>query len=64
MVANPGGAVTPVDVWIDAKEGEFAGLSKTGRPKVKSIGSSTLAYRPGWHCSEYPIATQFNRSFF
>lgn len=63
MVANKGGSDTPVGVWLDAEEGEFAGLSKTGRPKVKSTGSSPLAYRPGWHCAEYPIATQFDRSF-
>lgn len=62
MVANVGGEATPVGVWIDAEEGEFAGLSKTGRPKVKSVGGGTLAYRPGWHLGELPIAKQFYRT--
>lgn len=62
MVANPGGAHTPVGVWLEADEGEFAGLSKTGRPQVKAIGSGTLAYRPGWHLGDLPIATQFYRT--
>ena len=43
MVANAGGQDTPIGVWLDAEEGEFAGLSKTGRPQVKSTQSSTLA---------------------
>lgn len=63
MVANPGGADTPVGVWLDAEEGEFAGLSKTGRKKVKSTGSGDLAYRPGWHLGDVPRAKQFDRSF-
>lgn len=63
MVANAGGADTPVGVWLDAEEGEFAGLSKTGRPQVKSTGSGSLSYRPGWHMSDTPIAKQFDRSF-
>lgn len=45
-------ANTPVemDKWIDAKEGEMA------KGKVKSkIGP--LAYRPGWHAGDLPIAT-------
>lgn len=63
MVANSGGESTPVGVWLDAEEGEFAGLSKTGRPQVKSIGSSSLSYRPGWHMASDPIAKQFDRSF-
>ena len=62
MVANPGGADTPVGVWLDADEGEFAGLSKTGRPKVKQAKSKeTLAYRPGWHLGDTPRASQFDR---
>lgn len=41
---------TPVGVWIKAKKGE-----KTLRGKVKSrLGE--LAFRPGWHSGEYPIA--------
>lgn len=62
MVANPGGEPTPVGVWLTADEGEFAGLSKTGRPQVKSIGSGTLSYRPGWHLGEIPRASQFDRT--
>lgn len=63
MVANRGNAPTPVGVWLDAEEGEFAGLSKTGKPQVKQSGSSdTLAYRPGWHLGDIPHAVQFKRS--
>lgn len=61
MVANAGGADTPIGVWLDAEEGEFAGVSKTGRPQVKSTGSGTLAYRPGWHLGDVPRAPQFDR---
>ena len=61
MVANPGGGDTPVGVWLDAEEGEFAGLSKTGRKQVKSTGSGNLAYRPGWHLGDEPRAKQFDR---
>jgi hypothetical protein len=45
-------ANTPVEMnkWVDAKEGEMRGN------KVKSkIGD--LAYRPGWHAGDLPIAT-------
>ena len=61
MVANAGGEDTPIGVWLDAEEGEFAGLSKTGRPQVKSTGSGNLAYRPGWHLGDVPRAPQFDR---
>lgn len=67
MVANPGGADTPVGVWLNADEGTRAGTSKTGRPQVKAGGKGTqggsgkLAYRPGWHLGEIPYALQFNR---
>ena len=61
MVANPGGQDTPIGVWLDAEEGEFAGLSKTGRPQVKSTGSGNLSYRPGWHLGDIPRAKQFDR---
>lgn len=61
MVANSGGKDTPIGVWLDAEEGEFAGLSKTGRPKVKSTGGEPLAYRPGWHLGDIPRAKQFDR---
>jgi hypothetical protein len=41
---------TPMGVWLEAQEGE-----RTEKGKVKSrLGE--LAYRPGWHCSERPIA--------
>lgn len=63
MVANPGNEDTPLGVWLDAEEGEFAGLSKTGRKQVKSTGSGNLAYRPGWHLGDIPRAKQFDRSF-
>ena len=62
MVANKGGEDTPVGVWLEAEEGEFAGLSKTGRKQVKSIGSGTLSYRPGWHLGDIPRASQFDRT--
>ena len=45
-------ANTPVEMnkWVDAKEGEMKGN------KVKSkIGD--LAYRPGWHAGDLPVAT-------
>ena len=62
MVANPSGKDTPVGVWLEAEEGEFAGVSKTGRPQVKAIGSGTLSYRPGWHLGDVPRAPQFDRT--
>ena len=64
MVSNIGGTDTPVGVWLDAEEGEFAGLSKTGRPQVVNSQSSSqpLAYRPGWHLGDQPRAKQFDRS--
>ena len=62
MVANSGGKDTPIGVWLDAEEGEFAGLSKTGRPQVKRANKSgVLAYRPGWHLGDIPRAKQFDR---
>lgn len=46
----------PIGVWLDADEGEPAGATKTGKPQVKSkLGP--LAYRPGWHAGDVPIAT-------
>lgn len=62
MVANANNEPTPLGVWLNAEEGEFAGLSKTGRPQVKSTGSGTLSYRPGWHLGDIPRATQFDRT--
>lgn len=46
----------PQDVWLDAIAGQAAPDSKTGRQKVKSkLGP--LAYRPGWHAGDIPLAT-------
>ncbi len=62
MVANKDNKDTPIGVWLDAEEGEFAGLSKTGRPQVKRANKSgVLAYRPGWHLGDIPRAKQFDR---
>lgn len=62
MVSNSGNEPTPVGVWIEAEEGEFAGLSKTGRMQVKSSQGGTLSYRPGWHLGDIPLAKQFYRT--
>jgi hypothetical protein len=72
MVANPNAQPTPVGVWLDASEGTLAtnpdGTPMTntlGRNKVKAGGKGTqggggtLAYRPGWHLGELPVADQF-----
>lgn len=66
MVANPGGEPTPVGEWVDAVASPVIGESKTGRPQVQCGGkgtskgkSGTLAFRPGWHCADKPIAEQF-----
>lgn len=67
MVANPGGADTPVGVWLNADVGAAAPPSKTGRLQVKAGGKGTqggsgsLAFRPGWHLGDIPKASQFNR---
>jgi len=67
MVANPNGADTPVGVWLNADVGVQAPDSKTGRKQVKAGGKGTqggsgsLAFRPGWHLGEIPLATQFDR---
>ena len=67
MVANPGGEGTPVGVWLDADVGKAAPPSKTGRPQVQGGGKGTnsgkisLAFRPGWHLGDVPLATQFAR---
>ena len=72
MVANPDAMDTPVGVWLDASEGKRAtnpdGSVKTntmGRERVKAGGPGTqggsgdLAYRPGWHLGDLPVADQF-----
>lgn len=67
MVANPGGAGTPVGVWLDADVGQAAPPSKTGRAQVQAGGRGTnaakgsLAFRPGWHLGDIPLAKQFAR---
>lgn len=46
----------PQGVWLDAIEGRAAAPSKTGKPQVKSkLGP--LAFRPGWHAGDLPLAT-------
>ena len=52
------GANTPLPqgVWLDAVPGESAPNSKTGKQKVKS-SLGPLAYRPGWHAGDLPLAT-------
>lgn len=68
MVANPDAADTPVGVWLNADIGAQAPDSKTGRKQVKAGGKGTqggsgsLAFRPGWHLGETPLATQFDRT--
>jgi hypothetical protein len=45
----------PLNVWLDAEEGPSLTDSK-GNIKVKSkLGN--LAYRPGWHLADIPLAT-------
>ena len=67
MVANPNAEDTPVGVWLNADVGARAPDSKTGRAQVKAGGKGTqggsgsLAFRPGWHLGETPLATQFDR---
>jgi hypothetical protein len=46
----------PMNTWLDADVGAGAAPSKTGKPRVKSkLGP--LAYRPGWHAGDLPLAT-------
>lgn len=67
MVANPNAEDTPIGVWLNADVGTRAPDSKTGRAQVKAGGKGTqggsgsLAFRPGWHLGETPLATQFDR---
>ena len=42
----------PVGVWLAAKEGIKASDGKHVKSRL-----GNLAYRPGYHCSEYPVAT-------
>jgi len=41
----------PIGIWLKAKSGP---RDKNGRVKSKLGG---LAFRPGWHAAEYPVAT-------
>ena len=65
MVANPNGEPTPVGVWLNADVGKSAPPSKTGRLQVQGGGKGTnsgkisLAFRPGWHLGDIPLAKQF-----
>ena len=67
MVANPGGEGTPVGVWLNADVGKAGPPSKSGRPQVQGGGKGTnsgkisLAFRPGWHLGDIPLAKQFAR---
>ena len=46
----------PMGEWLDADVGAGAPPTKTGKPKVKSkLGP--LAFRPGWHAGDLPLAT-------
>lgn len=46
---------TPINTWIEAKCGE-----QTENGKVKSkLGE--LAYRPGWHITEFPLADHIGK---
>lgn len=47
-------------VWYEAEEGKMT-TTKAGKVGVKStIGQ--LAYRPGWHAGDYPMATHIGGS--
>ncbi|MDX9819037.1 MAG: hypothetical protein RBT16_08995, partial [Desulfococcus multivorans] len=46
----------PKGLWLDAIAGQETKPSKTGKRKVKS-GLGPLAYRPGWHAGDLPLAT-------
>ena len=65
MVANKGGADTPIGVWLKAQVADMGKPSKTGRPQVQGGGKGTksgklsLAFRPGWHLGDIPLAKQF-----
>ena len=62
MVPNPENSDTPVGVWIRAVPREIVGTSKTGRKRIRSKKGISLSYRPGWHLSDVPFASQFYRT--
>lgn len=55
------GKSTPVGVWLDADVGASAAPTKTGKPRVKSKGGSSLSLRPGWHLGDVPAATHIGQ---
>lgn len=68
MVQNPDGADTPMNIWIDASAKDVIEHTVTGRPQIQKGGKGThstskglLAYRPGWHLGEIPLAHQFDK---
>lgn len=56
---NPNNSDTPIGEWLEAHDNPISSYTKTGRPHIKGI-HGTLAYRPGWHLGELPIAPQFH----
>lgn len=46
----------PLGVWLNAKSGE-----RLPSGKVKAKLGKGLAYRPGWHCSDIPLATHIGK---
>lgn len=41
----------PLGIWLEAEAGPLAADGKHVKSKL-----GNLAYRPGWHCSDYPVA--------
>lgn len=46
----------PLGVWLPAQSGE-----RLPSGKVKARLGKGLAFRPGWHCSDIPLATHIGR---
>jgi hypothetical protein len=46
----------PVGVWLEAKEGIKASDGKHVKSRL-----GALSFRPGWHCSSYPVATHIGK---
>lgn len=68
MVQNPNGKDTPVGEWLTAEVGKEAEPTKTGRPQVETGGEFAhankghVSLKPGFHISDLPEATQFNKT--
>ena len=68
MVQNPDGKDTPVGEWLTAEVGKQAVPTKTGRPQVETGGEFAhankghVSLKPGFHISDLPEATQFNKT--